>query len=272
MTARLAGLCCALLVWAAPALAAPERSLHPVARPDATPETIRRELKEAGIPGFNPQDVVPHMARSFVARSPQAVGRSPRPAARPGALVQRAMARQREQVRGSVCGDPDLQGEEVGFVPGKLPGCGLTEAVRLRSVSGVALSQQALIDCPTAKALKRWTEGAVKPAVGSIGGGVAGLQVAAHYICRSRNNVPGAAVSEHGRGKAIDISAVRLRDGSDISVLRDWGRGAKGRALARMHTSACGTFGTVLGPGSDGYHEDHLHLDTARHGNGAYCR
>jgi hypothetical protein len=39
-----------------------------------------------------------------------------------------------------------------------------------------------------------------------------------------------------------------------------------------MHRAACGTFGTTLGPGSDGMHEDHFHYDTARHRNGAYCR
>jgi hypothetical protein len=39
-----------------------------------------------------------------------------------------------------------------------------------------------------------------------------------------------------------------------------------------MHRAACGRFGTTLGPGSDGMHEDHLHFDTARHANGPYCR
>ncbi|WP_305969732.1 MULTISPECIES: extensin family protein [unclassified Mameliella] len=171
-----------------------------------------------------------------------------------------------------LCGDPSLQGEVVGAVPGKLNGCGIEDAVRLQSVGDVRLSQPALIDCPTARALEVWVRETAKPAVGRRGGGLAGLKVAAHYSCRTRNHQPGAPISEHGRGKAIDISAVLLEDGSAITVEDDWGRGRKGRALRRMHKDACGVFGTVLGPGSDGYHEDHFHFDTRRHGNGAYCR
>ena len=31
----------------------------------------------------------------------------------------------------------------------------------------------------------------------------------------------------------------------------------------RVRAAACGRFSTVLGPGSDGYHESHIHLDLA---------
>ena len=33
-----------------------------------------------------------------------------------------------------------------------------------------------------------------------------------------------------------------------------------------------GGFGTVLGPESDQFHQDHFHFDTARHRGGPYCR
>lgn len=105
-----------------------------------------------------------------------------------------------------------------------------------------------------------------------MGGGVAGLRVAAHYVCRTRNHRAGAKISEHGKAKAIDISEVVLVNGDRLNVLRDWRNGAKGRVLQRAHRAACGPFGTTLGPGSDGYHEDHFHYDTARHRGGAYCR
>ena len=36
--------------------------------------------------------------------------------------------------------------------------------------------------------------------------------------------------------------------------------------------SVCARFSTVLGPGSDGYHEDHIHLDLMeRHNNYKIC-
>jgi hypothetical protein len=35
-----------------------------------------------------------------------------------------------------------------------------------------------------------------------------------------------------------------------------------------MRTLACARFTTVLGPGSDGYHEEHIHLDLAERSHG----
>jgi hypothetical protein len=173
--------------------------------------------------------------------------------------------------RGSVCGNTAIRGETLAPIAGRIRGCGIARPVRVTEVGGVRLSEAALMDCDTAAALHRWVERGVKPAVGRHGGGVAGLQVAAHYVCRTRNHRPGARLSEHAKGKAIDIAAILLKDGSMLSVARDW-RGRNGRILKAAHKSACGTFGTTLGPGSDGMHEDHLHLDTARHRNGPYCR
>ena len=108
-------------------------------------------------------------------------------------------------------------------------------------------------------------ESGLQPAFGRAK--VIELRVAAHYICRSRNNIRGARISEHGRGKAIDIAAVTLENGKTVSVL-----GGFGKELRRAHKAACGIFTTTLGPGSDGFHEDHLHYDTASHRSGAYCR
>jgi hypothetical protein len=35
-----------------------------------------------------------------------------------------------------------------------------------------------------------------------------------------------------------------------------------------LRKDACAKFTTVLGPGSDGYHEEHIHLDLAERRNG----
>ena len=101
---------------------------------------------------------------------------------------------------------------------------------------------------------------------GGRGGGLAGFEVMGSYTCRPRNNQAGARLSEHGRGRAIDIGAAILADGSSITVLGDW----PDPGLGQMREAACGTFSTVLGPG-DPFHDDRLHLDTA-HGRGPYCR
>ncbi|WP_135505983.1 extensin family protein [Roseovarius aestuariivivens] len=183
-----------------------------------------------------------------------------------GGREERAVA-----TRGAVCGMPEIQGVSIGDVPGN-GACGIEKAVAVNAVSGVSLSRPAQMDCHTARTLNAWVKYAAIPEVGETGGGLATLEVAAHYACRTRNNRPGARLSEHAKGKAIDISAFRLADGSEISVLDHWGGGARGRILKRLHGSACGPFGTVLGPESDRHHQDHFHFDTAEHGYGPYCR
>lgn len=176
----------------------------------------------------------------------------------------RAKERETKSKKGSVCGVAAIKGEKIAPITSKVKGCGLKDGVRVTSVSGVRLSQSATIDCATAKALNTWVDQVVQPA---YGGAVVELKIAAHYICRSRNNIKGAKVSEHGRGKAVDVSAFVLDNGKVLPVL-----GGFNKTMRRVYKGACGLFGTTLGPGSDGYHEDHMHLDTASHRSGSYCR
>ncbi|HGG05590.1 MAG TPA: extensin family protein, partial [Aliiroseovarius sp.] len=144
--------------------------------------------------------------------------------------------------------------------------------VSVTSVSGVRLTTAATLSCETAKALNTWVRRGVMPAVGNRGGGLASLKVIAHYSCRTRNNQPGAKISEHGRGKAIDIAGIYLNNGDYISVLEGWRSRRDARLLKAMHRSACGIFGTVLGPDANRFHRDHLHVDTAHYRSGSYCK
>jgi hypothetical protein len=84
------------------------------------------------------------------------------------------------------------------------------------------------------------------------------------YSCRGRNNIRAAQLSEHGKADAIDIRDFALADGrefglTDIHVDKDW--------REAIRESVCARFATVLGPGSDGYHEEHIHLDLAERRN-----
>ncbi len=245
------------------ASAGPDASLRPESRPAAGAQvqpsgTIQPRKRDA--------------AGAAAARRGDGPTQSLRPEQRPRKF--RRIAREQEKLRqrGAVCGDPEIQGEVVGRVRGRISGCGLSDAVRIRAVSGVTLSQQAVIDCTTAKALKAWLDDTAKPALARMGGGLSGLRVAAHYACRTRNNQPGARISEHGRGRAIDISALKLRDGSMITVRKGWNAEATRDVMRQLHSGACGPFGTVLGPNSDRFHQSHFHFDTARYRSGPYCR
>jgi hypothetical protein len=251
----------------------PQSSLRPVARgevvggqvvpPQVRAQAQTREETRPETLGVT-QEAAPKKKRTF--------WQSLRPNKRPREVEQKARQKEAARRKGAVCGDRDIQGVAIGPVPGKLPGCGVAQAVRVSSISGVALSTHSVMDCTTAKAMKRWIDTGMKPAVKRRGGGVAKIKVAAHYACRTRNNQPGAKISEHGRGRAIDISAFHLRDGSTITVLDGWKDRKDGKILRKMHSAACGPFGTVLGPNANRFHLDHFHFDTARYRSGSYCR
>jgi hypothetical protein len=273
-------LCFALVacILAAPAMA--EYSIRPMPRPGVA--------------------AVPYMAQSVPSAYGASVMRSIRPLARPyrtapqafepvqiaipapkkgilGTLFGKkpAVARKpelrspRQYASGSVCNDRAIQGTAIPSIRGASAGCGIENPVRITAVDGVALSMPATLDCNTARALRTWVTKTVQPAFGR--NNVVGLEVAAHYACRSRNNIRGEKISEHGRGKAIDIAGFKLANGETLTVLQDY-KSRQGKPIRIAHKRACGVFGTTLGPGSDGYHEDHLHLDTARYRNGPYCK
>jgi hypothetical protein len=200
------------------------------------------------------------------------VAASQRPQTRTGRVEQAGRTNAVLRAGSALCGDSSIRGVEIGRVASQVNGCGIEKAVGVQSVAGVTLSPRATVDCPTARALKAWVDGAVKPAFADTGGGVSSLRVAAHYACRTRNNRPGGQISEHGRGRAIDISEFRMRDGSRVSVLTGWGDPKTRNDMRQVHRAACGPFGTVLGPQADRYHLDHFHFDTAEHRGGPYCR
>ena len=184
-----------------------------------------------------------------------------------GLLAPRAKPTQkaRQSRKGSVCGVPSIKGKVLPRITSKTKGCGVADPVSITSVDGVRLSEAATLDCPTAIALNAWVQKGLRPSLGNLD--VIELKIAGHYTCRSRNNVRGAKISEHGKGRAIDIAGVELSNGKTLTVSRNF------KALRKAYKAGCGIFGTTLGPGSDGYHEDHMHFDTApRRGGGAYCR
>ena len=148
--------------------------------------------------------------------------------------------------------------------------CGAPDAVQLQTVvlpdqTKVVVTPPATLRCPMAEQVADWLRDDVAPALGESGPPPRVLDNFDSYECRGRNRVRAAALSEHGRADAIDVRGFRLADGreinlTDISAARD--------LRAKIRASACARFSTVLGPGSDGYHEEHIHLDLAERHNG----
>ncbi|PZA10243.1 extensin [Rhodopseudomonas palustris] len=161
---------------------------------------------------------------------------------------------------------PDITG------PG---GCGGTDLVRLEAVvlpdgGRVAVSPAATVRCGMARALADWVRDDIAPLAASLGSRAAALDNFDSYECRGRNRVRGAKLSEHGRANALDVRGIKLADGRLISLTD---REVPRQARETVMQSVCARFTTVLGPGSDGYHEDHIHLDLAeRRGGYRMCQ
>ena len=189
-----------------------------------------------------------------------------------GLLLALLTACGQQEEEGTVCGVPGLVGEErPSFRHGG--SCGISDPVAVTRVAGVALTQPALMTCSAARSLDRWVRRGAIPAAKARGNVLVRMRVAASYSCRTRNSRPGARISEHAKGNAIDLSAFTFLNGRTVTVLEGWnGSQRDGRMLRQIHASACGPFGTVLGPNSDRFHRDHFHFDVAGYRNGPYCR
>ena len=153
-------------------------------------------------------------------------------------------------------------------------GCEVRNRYDVQSRAGIEFSQTATMNCGLTGPLNDWLGQTVQnSAQEAFGERVVGIDVAASYSCRPRNNVRGAKMSEHGFGNAIDIAAFTLEDGRKVSVLKDYyGSADSQRFLRQVRGEACGEFATVLGPGSDANHRDHIHLDLQNRRSGqAFC-
>jgi hypothetical protein len=147
--------------------------------------------------------------------------------------------------------------------------CGATDAVLLDAVilpdqNKVAVSPPATLRCSMAEQIAQWVRDDVAPSVLKFGSPLRGLDNFDSYECRGRNRVRGAQLSEHGKANALDVRLFKLADGqslalTDVNVNKDWREAIK--------ASVCARFSTILGPGSDGSHEEHIHLDLAERRN-----
>jgi hypothetical protein len=188
----------------------------------------------------------------------------PRPALEPTSQVDEGPSACRVRLTGELAIAPSVSSL------GGSGECAVTDAVRLEAVilrdgSRVAVRPPATLRCDMAESVVRWVRDDVAAAVQALGAPLGSIDNYASYDCRGRNNVVGAQLSEHGKANALDIHSFRLVNGkivelTDPHVARDF------REITRK--SACGRFYTVLGPGSDGYHEDHVHVDLRQRARG----
>lgn len=149
--------------------------------------------------------------------------------------------------------------------------CGLTRPLKVTALQNgaVLFNSTQTLDCSMVAALNDWLAEVAQPAAQArFRQNVVEIELMGSYNCRSMNNQVGARLSEHSFGNAIDIGGYRLADGRRITYVHDWTRGdPQTQAFLRdLHGGACDRFTTVLSPGSNPFHYNHMHVDLAMHG------
>ena len=148
--------------------------------------------------------------------------------------------------------------------------CGSRDMIELNAVllpddRRIEVKPAAVLRCPMAESFAAWLRDEVSAHTTSFGAALRGVETYGSYECRGRNGLPDAKPSEHGKGNAVDVRAFILADGRRIELTD--------MAIAKplreeLRDSACHRFATVLGPGADSHHNNHIHLDILERSHG----
>jgi hypothetical protein len=140
------------------------------------------------------------------------------------------------------------------------------------AVGPVGVRPPATLACPIVSALDQWIDTAVQPAAMRwFGVPVVEIKQISAYSCRGMNGNPYAQISEHAFGNALDIAEFSLADGRRVSVQYGWhGMPEEQGFLHDVQAAACAQFSTVLAPGANAYHYNHIHVDLMRHASGRH--
>ena len=149
--------------------------------------------------------------------------------------------------------------------------CGGRDMVRLNAVllpdhRPVEVRPTAVLRCAMAESFAAWVRDEASAQVAALGAAPRGIETYGSYECRGRNNVLDAKLSEHGKGNAIDVRALILAGDRRIELTDETVAKPLREAL---RDSACHRFTTVLGPGADSYHNNHIHLDILERTHGS---
>jgi hypothetical protein len=151
-----------------------------------------------------------------------------------------------------------------------VPPLGPARRPTIGTVSPATLTPAATLACPIVSALDRWVSDGVQPAAMRwFGEPVAEIKQISAYSCRGMVGAGGSGISEHAFGNALDIAAFTFSDGRRVTVQDGWhGTPEEQGFLRDVHLAACNHFSTVLAPGYNAAHYNHIHVDLMRRGSG----
>jgi hypothetical protein len=154
--------------------------------------------------------------------------------------------------------------------PAPMPPLGPQRDPLVTAAAGpVEVKPPATLACPIVSALDQWITAAVQPAAEHwFRQTVVEIKQISAYSCRGMNGNPNAHISEHAFGNALDVAEFTLADGHKVSVQYGWhGTPEEQGFLHDVQSAACDQFTTVLAPGANVYHYNHIHVDLMRHYN-----
>jgi hypothetical protein len=151
-----------------------------------------------------------------------------------------------------------------------LPPLGPARRQTIATVVPATLTPPATLACPIVSALDRWVSDGVQPAAMRwFGEPVTEIKQISAYSCRGMVGAGGSGISEHAFGNALDIAAFTFSDGRRITVQNGWyGTPEEQGFLRDVHLAACNHFSTVLAPGYNAAHYNHIHVDLMRRASG----
>lgn len=265
----------------------------PAEKPPETSQTEKETAPAERVPEVKTQAVVPD--RTDVPtplEKPEVPAQSTQPVAAPAASNGEAEANKEAEapVQNMVKEEPEAYAAcitelkamgaeftEAASISEEAGSCGIEKPIILsKPLPDVTLSDKSPMRCEAALALSHWLKDTVDPAlkVAFQDRKVTGVRNAPSYACRKRNHAETGKISEHAKGNAIDIIALEFDKGALMEMKPKAEDPTMEGAFQRTVTAgACLHFRTVLSPGSDATHEDHLHLDILkRKGEYRYCR
>ena len=250
----------------------------PVTQPSAAPSAPVRSQQLPPLQAGAPQSYPPYPQPSYPPRSyPSAT-----PVGQPLSLNPPGSAQPEDDEDLGVPGGPPhpyYGGPAAPYTPAPpsaaqpLPPLGPPRTPLVTGSAGpVEVKPAATLACPIVSMLDQWITASVQPAALKwFRQPVVEIKQISAYSCRGMNGNPNAHISEHAFGNALDIAEFTLADGHKISVQYGWrGTPEEQGFLHDVQAAACEDFTTVLAPGANVYHYNHIHVDLMRHYNGRH--
>ncbi|KMO14070.1 extensin [Methylobacterium platani JCM 14648] len=223
----------------------PEEAREPAAKEPAAKETTKETAKETPPPAVPEPPPLPPERPADVPSGP---------APTPAALVPDDAACLRRLERLGAKAEP--------VAPLSDGMCGAARPLRVTELpDGVVLAPAATLTCTAAEALARWSTEVRVIGERTLGKAPRTFQIGGSYECRGQNHDPSAKLSEHAFANGVDVMGFTVDGRPPIAVGATKEGTPEAAFAAAVRARACAFFRTVLGPGSDPAHANHLHLD-----------